>query len=94
MNTLNKLLLVTSYALFITAAGPATGSPTENSTDTFKLYKDNCAECHNEHRLGGMGPALLPENLKRLRKDAAVDVIKNGRFVLAGTEELNTPLEG
>jgi len=44
-----------------------------------KLYKDNCAECHNEYRLGGMGPALLPGNLKRLRKKAAVDVITNGR---------------
>lgn len=44
-----------------------------------KLYKDNCAECHNDYRLGGMGPALLPGNLKRLRKKAAVDVITNGR---------------
>jgi cytochrome c553 len=44
-----------------------------------KLYKDNCAECHNENRLGGMGPALLPGNLKRLRKKAAVEVITNGR---------------
>ena len=49
-------------------------------SDTEKLYKDNCAECHNEHRLGGMGPALLPENLKRLRKKAAIEVIKNGRI--------------
>jgi WD40 repeat protein len=44
-----------------------------------KIYKDNCAVCHNEHRLGGMGPALLPGNLKRLRKKAAVGVITNGR---------------
>jgi mono/diheme cytochrome c family protein len=27
-----------------------------------------------------MGPALLPGNLKRLRKKAAVDVIGNGRI--------------
>lgn len=60
--------------------------------DTTKLYKDNCAECHNEHRLGGMGPALLPENLKRLRKKAAIDVIKNGRVATqmpAFKEKLN-----
>lgn len=44
-----------------------------------ELYRDNCAECHNEHRLGGMGPALLPGNLKRLRNQAAVEVITNGR---------------
>ena len=45
-----------------------------------KLYQDNCAECHHQQRLGGMGPALLPGNLKRLRKNAAVDVISNGRI--------------
>ena len=47
--------------------------------DVFPLYKQHCAECHGEDRLGLMGPALLPENLKRLRKKAAFDVIKNGR---------------
>ncbi|MCP3688789.1 MAG: cytochrome C oxidase Cbb3 [Gammaproteobacteria bacterium] len=46
---------------------------------TKNLYQKNCAECHNSHRLGGMGPALLPGNLKRLRKQAAIDVISNGR---------------
>ena len=47
--------------------------------DVKSVYQKNCAECHNAHRLGGMGPALLPENLKRLRKKSAVDVISNGR---------------
>jgi len=47
--------------------------------DVAKHYKDNCAVCHNEHRLGGVGPALLPGNLKRLNKKAAADVISNGR---------------
>jgi len=49
------------------------------AADVKSLYQNNCAECHNGHRLGGMGPALLPENLKRLRKKAAIDVISNGR---------------
>ena len=44
------------------------------------LYRDNCAECHNAHRLGAMGPALLPGNLKRLRKKSAASVISNGRL--------------
>jgi cytochrome c553 len=55
-------------------------TPSSFAQDVEELYKDNCAECHNAYRLGGMGPALLPENLKRLRKKAAVDVIKNGRI--------------
>lgn len=43
------------------------------------LFQQHCAVCHGEGRLGGMGPALLPQNLKRLRKKQAVEVISNGR---------------
>jgi cytochrome c553 len=75
---------------------------------TLTLYKTNCAECHGENRLGLMGPALLPGNLKRLRQKAAVDVIKNGRpatqmpafaeklsdqDILALSEYIYTPLD-
>ena len=49
------------------------------SGDARILYQQHCAVCHNEQRLGGMGPALLPGNLKRLRKPAAAEVISNGR---------------
>lgn len=43
------------------------------------LYLKHCGECHGANRLGAMGPALLPENLKRLRKPSAVRTIKKGR---------------
>jgi len=49
------------------------------SVDTAALYEQHCAECHGPGRLGLMGPALLPENLKRLRRKAAAQVIKDGR---------------
>jgi len=39
------------------------------------LYKEHCAACHGETRFGGIGPALLPENLARLRKPEALKVI-------------------
>ena len=32
------------------------------------LYQQHCAACHGEQRTGGMGPALLPESLERLRR--------------------------
>lgn len=44
------------------------------------LYAANCAVCHGPDRLGLTGPALLPENLERLRKPAAVKVIAEGRM--------------
>ena len=43
------------------------------------LYRDQCASCHGEERLGGIGPALLPGNLSRLSPEAAEAVIRDGR---------------
>ena len=42
-------------------------------------YDTHCAECHGADRLGRIGPALLPENLRRLRRPAAVRAIAKGR---------------
>lgn len=50
-----------------------------DNPDTRELYQTQCAACHGEARQGGIGPALLPGNLSRLRPDAAVGVIRNGR---------------
>jgi mono/diheme cytochrome c family protein len=44
------------------------------------LYETQCASCHGADRLGGTGPALLPENLGRLRPEEAQDVIARGRI--------------
>lgn len=44
-----------------------------------KLYRQHCASCHGEARLGAMGPALLPGNLSRLKKPEAVRVIRDSR---------------
>jgi mono/diheme cytochrome c family protein len=43
------------------------------------LYRTHCASCHGADRLGGSGPALLPDNLGRLRPAQAEDVIRAGR---------------
>ncbi len=43
------------------------------------LYRTHCASCHGAERLGGAGPALIPENLGRLKVDAAAEVIAKGR---------------
>jgi cytochrome c553/DNA-binding beta-propeller fold protein YncE len=42
-------------------------------------YAENCAACHGEGRLGGTGPALIPETLKRLKGEALAAVIARGR---------------
>jgi len=42
-------------------------------------YQANCAACHGADRLGGIGPALLPENLSRLKKPEAARMIRDSR---------------
>ncbi|MBI3148754.1 MAG: c-type cytochrome [Betaproteobacteria bacterium] len=44
-----------------------------------EVYQQRCASCHGVDRLGGMGPALLPENLARLKKADAAKVIRDSR---------------
>ena len=58
----------------ITWTAPVVADP-----DAVKLYAGHCAACHGADRLGGQGPALLPENLGRLMGPRASAVIANGR---------------
>ncbi len=55
---------------------PASG---RGAPDAPALYLQHCAACHGSDRLGAIGPALLPENLGRLRREEAVQVIAEGR---------------
>lgn len=50
------------------------------AADAAANFKQHCAACHGLDRLGGIGPALLPENLARLRKPEAEKVIREGRL--------------
>ncbi|MDE2076001.1 MAG: c-type cytochrome [Burkholderiales bacterium] len=43
------------------------------------LFSQHCASCHGASRLGGMGPALMPESLERLKPQDAIQVITHGR---------------
>ena len=45
-----------------------------------KIYQEHCAVCHGADRLGGSGPALLPQNLERLRRPEALNAIRDGRL--------------
>lgn len=47
--------------------------------DTASNYSEHCASCHGQDRLGGLGPALIPETLKRMRGPKVADVIRVGR---------------
>lgn len=62
------------------AASWQSAAAAEKNGDTGALYQTHCASCHGTDRLGGSGPALLPDNLARLRRADAVKVIAEGRM--------------
>ena len=49
------------------------------SEDGLHLFRTHCAACHGEGRLGGTGPALIPESLGRLKPDVVEKTITAGR---------------
>ncbi|MEQ5800618.1 cytochrome D1 domain-containing protein [Halomonas sp. H10-9-1] len=72
--TSRLLPLLATAMLLLPAAAPAASDP-----ETEALYQAQCASCHGADRLGGIGPALLPGNLSRLKLEAAEAVIRDGR---------------
>lgn len=72
LSTLAKFALAASF--FAIAADMARAQ-----ADAPALYREHCVACHGEQRLGGMGPALLPESLQRVKPAEASAVIGKGR---------------
>jgi mono/diheme cytochrome c family protein/DNA-binding beta-propeller fold protein YncE len=66
-----RALLLAVWAL--ANAAPATEAP--DGAASFARY---CAGCHGSDRLGASGPALLPENLQRTRREQAARIIADG----------------
>jgi len=62
-----------SVAALLALSSPVFGQ------DVDRLYADHCAACHGGDRLGAIGPALLPDNLGRMKAAEAEKIIANGR---------------
>ena len=64
--------VIVTIALVLAGIAAAHAGPAET-------YAENCADCHGTDRLGGDGPALIPQTLKRMRGPNVVNVILKGR---------------
>nr|WP_246490893.1 nitrite reductase [Chitinivorax tropicus] len=56
--------------------GHVLAEPMPNAAE---LYQQHCLSCHGAQRTGGMGPALLPQSLERLKRSDALKTIRDGR---------------
>lgn len=61
-------------SLLLALCGAARAQP-----DAERIYQEHCASCHGGKRMGGTGPALIPETLSRLRGDSLSKTISQGR---------------
>ena len=68
-----RALLLAGVLALSTVSAAALGADVE------ARYRTHCAACHGADRVGGSGPALLPENLARLKRADAAATIRAGR---------------
>lgn len=89
----NSLRLCAGF--FLSAWIAAAGAAVADADLATALYAHHCASCHGAQRLGGIGPALLPQSLERLRPAEAQSVISKGRPAtqMAGFAALLKPEE-
>ncbi len=70
-------LFILFFSLYIMPLYAQSAIP--DKTSGASLYQQHCAQCHGENRLGLMAPALIPANLRKVKKDQAIQVITQGR---------------
>ena len=71
---MSRITAISIALLIACMAGPARPAP-----EVAQTYATHCAACHGADRLGQTGPALIPEALARLKKDAAITTVTKGR---------------
>ncbi|MCZ4280308.1 c-type cytochrome [Kiloniella laminariae] len=83
MNSLTKFVLLTAVGIAGAVASHMVQAqepiPAGEVKEGAALYATHCAACHNGDRFGGIGPALLPESIAKLRGEALTTVIAKGR---------------
>ena len=68
---------ILSFSLLL--VGSAMAQPALAAPDGAAIYQDLCAGCHAASRLGGTGPALIPETLGKMKPDKIAEIIAKGR---------------
>ncbi len=76
---LGSAMIAFRVVALLFAAAACVSATADSALNPDRLYQEHCASCHGADRLGAMGPALLPENLGRLKKTEALEVILHGR---------------
>ncbi|WP_335945158.1 cytochrome D1 domain-containing protein [Pseudomonas sp. G166] len=60
-------------------AAQSAGATASGLESAERDYQQHCQQCHGVNRIGGTGPALLPQSLSRIKPAEVRQVIENGR---------------
>lgn len=80
---MNKWFFALFSALTVSAASASVGHAAEpdsaRQSELVRLVRQDCGSCHGMTLQGGLGPALLPANLKDKPAESLVATIYSGR---------------
>ncbi|CCK76409.1 putative Cytochrome c55X [Oleispira antarctica RB-8] len=76
-------VMIVSAAVMMATLSHAEIPSHERQQELTHLLKQDCGSCHGMTMKGGLGPALLPENLADTPNYILVNTIKYGRETLA-----------
>ena len=78
----NRLFISTCLVTTLVASGLAfaTAAPLapERQSELSVLLEQDCGSCHGLTRKGGLGSALLPDNIAHFTDDALIEIILEG----------------
>jgi cytochrome c55X len=78
MKHMIKMLFALVFASCLFTAAAA-APDTQRQAELLYLLKHDCGSCHGMTRQGGLGPALLPENLRDRPVTLMTNTILDGR---------------
>ncbi len=76
---LNKAALIFALFSLSTAAFAVAAPDAARQRELVRMVRQDCGSCHGMTLKGGLGPALLPENLKGKPVEALIATIYEGR---------------
>ncbi len=76
----SALLAITGLLIVTSVSASVSAEPTaERQQELIHLLKHDCGSCHGMTLKGGLGPALLPENLSTKPDEVLIQTILHGR---------------
>lgn len=76
---MTRWLLASTIGVLGMGSAIAQPDPTLRQAELYNLLVQDCGSCHGLTLRGGLGPALLPENLRERPRDALIDTVLYGR---------------